>query len=160
MNVRHLVLIAAVLCTSCDGLEAERRDRWEVHRPIGTLRANIDFRLVVPERPDAIRLAGPGGEILSLSPISVLTQNDIIRVEVGPDPSENASYAAYLHLKPETGKMLRTYAHDHMNDRLAILINGQILMTPRIMAEFGPVVVLSGAYTKSEIVALAEKLAP
>jgi preprotein translocase subunit SecD len=136
----------------------------EVRRPKEMQRATLAFRLVLDEPiPGSQKLAEPEtGQLLILSPKALVTESDILKTEVGWDglyPSMDY-YMINVYFKPDAAQRLQEFSRAHLGDRLAIVIDGHILIAPRLNGPFSSEIMLQGQFTREAATRLAEQLAP
>jgi preprotein translocase subunit SecD len=89
---------------------------------------------------------------------TVVAEGDVTRVEVVPRP-EPSFFAIQIHLIPEAAKRLDEASLENMGGRLAIVIDGKILATPKITRAFSSPVSIQGPYSLMEATQIAQRLA-
>lgn len=156
------VLFAVALMSASSGALGDETDLrpWPVTRPANVPRASFELRLAVERpQPGGLTLTAPDGATLYLAADPVVTQSDIEQTEVGRS-NHPPHYVAYIHFTPTAAARLGAFTREHIGARLAIVVDGKILLAPTIVAEFGPTAVIQGLFSRAEMTRLAERLAP
>ncbi|REK12007.1 MAG: hypothetical protein DWQ37_13385 [Planctomycetota bacterium] len=71
---------------------------------------------------------------------------------------EQGHYAVEVTLTDEGAKKMGTLTKGHMNRPLAILVDGKLVMAPRVRSKIGQKFVISGGFTEAEAKRLAEQI--
>lgn len=162
IDCRVPVLLAAALMSASCGAPGDETDLrpWPVTRPANGSRSSFELRLAVESpQPGGLTLTAPDGATLYLAADPVVTQSDIERTEVGRS-IHPPYYVAYIHFTPTAAARLGAFTREHIGARLAIVVDGKILLAPTIVAEFGPWARIQGTFSREEMTRLAERLAP
>jgi preprotein translocase subunit SecD len=164
---RHgAALLLALLTAGASAVCAGVLPSWEVHRPAGVKRSSLAFRLVLDHPgPGTQTLKGPDGTPRILSSTVVVSQNDITKVEVLEVPKwredRPAQFVINLYFKPDAAHRVHQVTLDNMGHLMAIVIDGRIIMAPRINGPIDSTAMIEGNYsTRAEATRVAEQLAP
>jgi len=133
---------------------------WQVERPRGTPRAELEFRLVTTEA-DSGRLSvlDVDGSKLWLAAGPVVTARDVVRVEVALE-LDLEHFAVTLHFAPQAAARLAELTRSRLGERLAVLVDGRLLFAPYIQGLLGDSAMISSGYDRATATRLAERLAP
>jgi len=131
-----------------------------IQRPAGVDRAKLELRQVVADDQEgSVKAADPDGADLSLSKEAILTDQDVTEVHVTLEP-DLLHYAVTLHFNEAAADRLKKAATNAYGTKLAMLVNGQVLVVGNVMSQLSDTAMISGRYTKSAASHLAEQLAP
>ncbi|HXU34462.1 MAG TPA: hypothetical protein VN851_28130 [Thermoanaerobaculia bacterium] len=166
-SLRHLALVARRLsflavvfllaATACRG---EDKVDWEVKRPSDVPRAELQIRFVAEgEAKGATRMVDPDGNPLWVEPEVVISTPDVDNVHVNLE-LDLVHYAVTLYFTPQAAQRLHEATTNKLGRQVAILLNGSVVVAPRIQSAIGPSAMISGRYTKDEAVHLAQQVAP
>lgn len=154
------VLVAITGCGGRDTREVEEEQPIRVARPAGVARSSVQFRVAVDDSVAGSEvMPGPEGTRLILTPTVVLTERDITGVEVGPGMVE-PHYVVYLHLTPDAAARLRPVSLENVGRDMAVVVDGEVLLTAEIRDELPSPFVIEGGYSRGEATRVAERLAP
>ncbi len=84
----------------------------------------------------------------------VVTNGDILRAEVvpGSDPSH---FGVSVEFTPAGAQKMKAATEKHIGKRMAILLDGKVVMAPTLRSSIGSVAVITGKFSKAE----AERIA-
>ena len=152
------MLALAVLGCAAASQEPAAEPRT-VTRPAEMARSTFELRPVL-EAPSAgaLELPDPEGVPLHLGEPAPVGETDIARVEIGPAASSHQM--VLLHFQPAAAKRLYAFTAEHIGSRVAILVDGKILMAPEVHESIGATLAINPAYSEDDIVELAQRLAP
>jgi preprotein translocase subunit SecD len=140
-----------------------------VRRPPGVSRVSLEFRLVVDRPgPGTVELKGPEGTPLILASEILVREGDITKAEVGPalesvefEPQLKIPfYVVHLHFTPAATERLHRASQANVGHRMAIVIDGRILMAPTLHSTVDSPLLIEARYARGEAVRIAERLAP
>lgn len=171
---RSLLALAALALASCQSASPppQEAEPWagppemrpsQIHRPAGAPRSTLEFRLVLdPPAPGAAEMADTSGTRLLVSADAVVTHRDITRVEVGRESflPDQDSYIVYVHFTGDAADRLREFSSQNLGSRLAIVLDGELLLAPVLLTPFDSPVMIQGNYTRADALRIAERLAP
>jgi hypothetical protein len=101
---------------------------------------------------------GSNGQALHLNKTPLLDYTAIQSVAVGKDPA-SGTFGLNLELSSEGKDLFAAVTREHLNRRLAIVVNGQLQMAPVIRSEIsGGKLQITGNFTEDEARQLAEKI--
>jgi preprotein translocase subunit SecD len=83
----------------------------------------------------------PNGLSIFVSPTVVLSTPDFARAE--PDKTPDGEICVRLTLSEEAGKRFQDHTSRHLNEPVAILLDGEVLMAPMIRSPIGSEMVVS-----------------
>jgi preprotein translocase subunit SecD len=106
--------------------------------------------------PDGDELPAPDGELLTLAePMMVVEELDGAEVKT----NETAQWMLILDLTEEDARTFGDWTADHVNERLAMVIDGEVVIAPTIQSAItGGEVQITGQYTQSQIRDLLDKI--
>ncbi len=106
----------------------------------------------LPDRQEA-RVTGSDRTVF-LSKDVVVTNGDIQRAEVVPggDPSQ---FSVSVEFTPSGAQKMKTATEKQIGRRMAILLDGKVVMAPTIRSAIGSAAVITGKFTRAE----AERIA-
>jgi len=106
--------------------------------------------------PDGDELPGPDGELLTLAePMMVVEELDGAEAKA----NETAQWMLILDLTEEDTKTFGDWTADHVNERLAMVIDGEVVIAPTIQSAItGGEVQITGQYTQPQIRDLLDKI--
>ncbi len=84
-----------------------------------------------------------------LSQDVVVTNGDILRAEVAPG-SNPSQFSVSIEFTPDGGRKMQSATGSHIDKRMAILLDGQVVMALTIRSPIGSSVVITGQFTKAE----------
>lgn len=152
-----LLALAAPGCAA--GWEEPDPEPWTVTRPAGMERASFELRSVVDEAAaGALELLDPEGVPLYLAEAAAVSEADIARVEVAP--ASPPHYMVLLHFQPAAAQRLYAFTAKHVGSRVAVVVDGKVLMAPEVQESIGTTIAINPGYTEDEITELAQRLAP
>ena len=106
--------------------------------------------------PDGDELPDPSGELLTLAEPMMVVE-ELAGAEV--KTNETAQWVLNLDLTDEDAKTFGDWTADHVNERLAMVIDGEIVIAPTIQGAITDgEVQITGNYTQTEIRALLDKI--
>jgi hypothetical protein len=133
---------------------------WQVERPAGTPRAELAFFLVTTKADgEGLSAFDVDGSTLHLGRPPIVTSRDVARVEVAIE-LDLEHFAVTLHFTPEAARRLGEVTRARLGQRLAVLVDGQLLFAPYIQGVLSDSAMISSRYDRATAVALAERLAP
>jgi preprotein translocase subunit SecD len=107
--------------------------------------------------PDGDELPGPDGELLTLGePMMVVEELDGAEIKFD---QQVGTWALNLDLTEEDGRTFGDWTADHTGERLAMVIDGEVVVAPEIQSAItGGEVQITGQYTQSEVTDLLDKI--
>lgn len=152
-----ILALAALGCAA--GSEEPDPEPWEVSRPAGMERASFELRPVLDEAAaGALELPDPEGEPHYLAESAAVSEADIARVEVSPASPPHSM--VLLHFQPAAAQRLYAFTAEHVGSRVAIVIDGKVLVALEVQGRIGATMAINPGYTEDEIIELARRLAP
>lgn len=149
-----LSLLPGAACRGADKVD------WVVKRPSEVSRAELQIRFVAEsESNGATRMADADGNPLWVEPKVVISTPDVSEVHVNLE-MDLEHYAVTLYFTPQAAQRLHEATTENLGRQVAILLNGSVVVAPRIQTPIGPSAMISGRYTKDESVRLAQQIAP
>jgi preprotein translocase subunit SecD len=152
---------------------------WQVRRPAGVSPTSFELRFVLEqEEPGAVELPGPDGKPLRLAAKPLAVRTDVAKVEVERDliqvyeerqqdaasvmPRTPPHYVVLVTLTPDAAQGLSQATQAKYGRRLAIVVDGRILMAPVLNASLPAdrAMMIQGSFTREAAIRLAERLAP
>jgi protein-export membrane protein SecD len=106
------------------------------------------------ERASSDAARTPPCYLLHASP--VIEGRDIARAT--PEPDQFGSPAVRVVFSPEAGERFRRFTAAHVGDRLAIVLDGEVVSAPSIQGEIGREALISGEFSAEEAEDLALRL--
>jgi preprotein translocase subunit SecD len=160
--VRAVLLVLVLVLTGCSaevtGTPAQRTEDASVVGPVD-LTVPIEMRPVVETgsaEPATTELPDPSGEVLPLSD-PVMTVERLDRAEAQLD--QNQQWVLTLTLTSDDAAAFADWTANHVGERLAMVIDGEVVIAPEIQAAItGGVVQIAGDYTRDEIHDLLAKI--
>lgn len=161
MRAAWLMLVAVLALAGCseETTGAPAKDDSPAVGAV-SLVVPIEMRPVVEQGtstiPDGDELPDPSGELLTLAePMMVVEELDGAEVKA----SETGGWVLNLDLTEKDAKTFGDWTADHVNERLAMVIDGEIVIAPEIQSAItGGQVQITGDYTQSEIRDLLDKI--
>ncbi|HET9769030.1 MAG TPA: hypothetical protein VFS60_19445 [Thermoanaerobaculia bacterium] len=132
---------------------------WTVQRPADVARASLEIAFVVEPRKDAKELEDAQGNRLFVAAEPIVTGLDVQQVEVAIEP-DFAHYAVTLHFTPEAASRLHSATAGPPGQRVAIIVDGKVLLTPVVQTPLSSTAMISSGFSRQAAIALAERLAP
>lgn len=165
MRAAWLLVVAVLVLAGCTSrTEGEpAKDDSPVVGPV-SLVVPIEMRPVLEQTgpsgspaPPTTVLPDPSGEQLTLAePIMVVERLD--RAEVTRE-DVSTTWTLVLDLTDEDSATFAAWTADHVNERLAMVIDDEVVIAPTIQAAItGGSVQISGNYTETEIRDLLDKI--
>lgn len=157
---RRLSFLTAVFLLAATACRGEDEVDWEVKRPSEVPRAELQIRFVAEgEAKGATRMADADGNPLWVEPGVVISTPDVDKVHVNLE-MDLEHYAVTIYFTPQASQRLHEATTNHLGRQVAILLNGFVVIAPRIQSPIGPSAMISGRYSKDEAVHLAQQIAP
>ncbi|MEP7012654.1 MAG: hypothetical protein ABJC13_20210 [Acidobacteriota bacterium] len=129
-------------------------------RPADVPRAALEIRFVAEGEPkDGLKVTGPEGESLWVEKEIVISSADVAEVHVGLD-MDLEHYGVTLFFTPQAAQRLHDATAHNLGRQVAVLLNGIVVIAPRVQSPLGPSARISGNYTREAATKLAEQLAP
>jgi preprotein translocase subunit SecD len=150
---RSIALLACITLVACK--EAK------VHRPAGAPRSTLAFCIAneSPAFPGQTPVVVPTNKMtLYLAPAAVVTNADIRAVELAEN--QYGSTVIDITISPEAARRMHDVTSESIGKHMAILIDGKVVMTPRITSVIDDRVRIEAGYTHAQAAAIAERLAP
>jgi len=150
-KARGGLLILALTLVACD----ETRIRRSPADP----RSRIEFCIAEDSASagtEPVRLTDPPGTV-HVRPEVVISNSDIKAVAVEPS---RIGYRISILFTDQAAARLRAVTERNLQKRMAIMIDGSILIAPVIQEHIGEQVAIEHAYSKGEAIALARRIAP
>lgn len=133
---------------------------WVVTRPADVARGELEFRFVAEDPAKAsLQVAGPDGETLGVEKEVVISSSDVHEVHVNL-AGDSEHYAVTLYFTPQGAQRLRDATDRNLGRQMAVMVNGLVLVAPRLQSRLGPSAMIAASYTKEEAEKLAQQLAP
>ncbi|HEX6357764.1 SecDF P1 head subdomain-containing protein [Actinophytocola sp.] len=167
--MRAVLLVLVLVLTACSSevTGAPAKDDSPVVGPV-TLVVPIELHPVLEKQepsgtappptasPSPTELPDPSGEALTLAePIMTIERLD--RAEVMLDQSQQ--WVLSLDLTDEDTATFAEWTADHVGERLAMVVDGEIIIAPEIQSAItGGAVQIAGNYTQDEIRDLLDKI--
>jgi preprotein translocase subunit SecD len=159
--VRAVLLVLVLVLAGCSaevtGTPAQETDS-NVVGPVD-LAVPIELRPVVENgsaEPSTTELPDPSGEVLSLSE-PVMTIERLDRAEAQLDQTQR--WVLTLTLTSEDATAFADWTAGHIGERLAMVIDGEVVIAPTIQDTItGGVVQIADDYTQSEIRDLLDEI--
>lgn len=129
----------------------------------------LELRLVQEEKtPDSqeyklieVRNNDRQEETLFLEKESLLPASPVSRALAEPDPHRPGNFQVAITLTDEAAKKMAEVTRKNIRRRLALLIDGRVIIAPTINSEIpGGQVVISGSFTEAEVKDLAKRINP
>lgn len=162
MRAAWLLLVAVLVLAGCTSTTAGAPDKDDspVVGPV-SLVVPIELRPVLEQTgspaPSTTVLPDPSGEQLTLTD-PVMTIERLDRAEVMMDKS-TAAWALVLSLTDEDAAAFAGWTADHIGERLAMVIDGEVVIAPTIQDTItGGVVHITGDYTQNDVSDLLDKI--
>lgn len=159
--MRAVLLVLLLVLTGCSAEVggAPEKDDSPVVGPVDLV-FPIEMRPVLEPStsalPSATELPDPSGESLTLAD-PVMTIERLDRAEIMLDPSQQ--WALSITLTDEDATTFADWTADHIGERLAMVIDGEVVIAPTIQdAITGGVVHITGNYTQDDIRELLDKI--
>jgi preprotein translocase subunit SecD len=181
---------ALLACVSCG--HGEDVKPWQVRRPAQAAPSSLELRFVLDqEEPGALKLPGPDGKPQTLAAKPLAVGTDVAKVEVERDlvqasleqkreqqqddtpsvmPHDKPSvrprmpphYVVLVTFAPAAAQRLWQATQEKYGHRVAIVVDGRILMTPILESGLPANVpmMIQGSFTREAAIRLAERLAP
>jgi preprotein translocase subunit SecD len=112
---------------------------------------------VAPTEPSGAQLPDPSGEVLSLAG-PIMTIDHLDRAEVMHDKA-SGTWALSLDLTDADAATFASWTSEHVDERLAIVIDGKVIVAPTIQSAItGGVVQIIGNYTRDDVTDLLDKI--
>lgn len=147
-------------------------DRWqnlpeefrpfEVKAPRGSQRASFELRRVLRESaPGSFEVPTADGSSLRVAPEVILSERDVIQVEVGPPiPPTIPHFTVYLHFNANAAQRLHDASDRLLGEQLAFVLEGRVLIAPLVNSRIDSPVMIADSFTREQAIELAERLAP
>lgn len=176
MRVAWLVLVAVLALAGCTSRTsgAPAKDNSPVVGPVDLV-LPIEMRPVVEPgasasaepsatpsasasaTPSQTQLPDPSGEQLTLAE-PVMTIERLDRAEVTFD-KVNSTWALSITLTDKDSAAFADWTADHIGERLAMVVDGEVVVAPTIQdAITGGVVQITGTYTQDDVTKLLDKI--
>jgi hypothetical protein len=121
---------------------------------VSSVQAAVRFEVRLAEQnpaPGLTKVKAPGWGSLFLHDEVIVTNSDIAQAKVIPHGSQ---FWVGVTLTPAGAKKMHAATESHIGKLMAILIDGEVFSTPRVMQPLGESAVINGDMTKEE----AEKI--
>jgi preprotein translocase subunit SecD len=133
---------------------------FPVHRPAKLARAQLEFREALAEQQgDGLEAKDLDGTPLHLSRDVLLTAQDVTAVSVTLEP-DLVHYAVTLQFNEAAAGRLKELTSKGFGTKIAILLDGQVLLAPTVTTPLSDSAMISGHYTRETATQIAEQLAP
>lgn len=148
--MRHILIALLAIVTSAFPVAATE----PVGKPV-----RIEFRRAEAEAaPGLIEFPDPDGEgSIYLRDKAEITNAEIAEAKLGYDTRGGA--AVDIRLTEAGAAKLKKISRGHLEKRLAILIDGKLLMAPRIRSEMGSEAQITGRFSVAEAQRIADGIA-
>lgn len=133
-----------------------------IQRPAGTARAKLEIHLVLgAEQKDSLETTDANGARLHLAKKSIITNEDVVRVQVSLEP-DLVHYAVTLKVTDPAAQRLRqaTGRTNAGGPSMAILLDDRVLLVAFVRAQLSDSLTFGDHYTRAAATCLAERLAP
>ena len=146
----------------------------------GKSTGTLDLQRLRERRPEDIRLwfedyfaihllaGGPGGGVVEASsavggePVLIHQERYVSNSDVESAWVKQADSGCQVEVRltDEGAEKLARLTRDHIGEQLALVIDGEVVMTPTIRSEMSQQVLVTGNFTDSDCEELASGLAP
>lgn len=116
----------------CAGIQYETETHFTIERPADRERSKLEIRLMVEDGGQVFEL---DGESLTLAGESLVSEEDVVEVWLNQD--EFGGHGIELTFTDAAGERLGSASAQHIGDRLAVLVDGKILIAPVIQDRLG-----------------------
>ncbi len=127
---------------------------WNMHSPlVREVHAAVNFEVRLAEdHPapglQAAKISG-SGQVIYLHDEVVVANGDVERAEVAPGSSP-AEFNVSVELTAAGGEKMRSITERNIGKRLAILLDGQVVMAPVIRSPISSSAMITGRFTRAE----------
>jgi hypothetical protein len=134
-----------------------RHGRETAETPARSMAATSSAGVQVVSFAIHLLAAGPGRGVVEAAsrkggePVHLLPERHVSNADVESARVEQADSGCQVQIRltDEGSEKLARLTRDHIGDRLAVVINGEVVMTPTIRSRIGQVVVLTGDFSDS-----------
>ncbi|HOG64150.1 MAG TPA: hypothetical protein PLM00_01795 [Spirochaetota bacterium] len=134
---RIIAVLVCLLIAACSGETKPDDGNKGKNEPQGILRiAKFEFRLedTDPWSESALRTVLGSGERIRLRKEILFSNDDLVNAYLGYDEIFEATNL-WLIFSPEAGKRLKEITGKNVGKRLAIMVDGDVWIAPRILQE-------------------------
>jgi preprotein translocase subunit SecD len=107
-----------------------------------------------PSPPGTYPLPKPG-DVIYVADAVVLSTKDLSNVNL---VLEGDDHGVELHVKPEAARTLAAATGDHIGQRIALFVDGQLYSAPSLLSQLSDVIWLNGAFTDNQLTDLARRI--
>lgn len=125
-----------------------------------TIRLVSDAAGPTTERLPEKTAAGEEARFLDVEKQIIIASSDLTSAAVEAPETGDSRWSIRVELTPEAGRRFEAFTGQHVGRRLAIVVDGVVLMAPTVRTRIGRSITISGNFTEAEVKRLVEAIKP